>query len=606
MNPALRDTLWDERARALIDDEGGARLYEHPMGAIEAWSAREVPGAFAAMEGALASGYHLAGALSYELGYALEPKLARLLPEPGATPLLSFGVFAAPEHLASAAVEAWLARHSRADGVPEIDAAALDEASYAELFARVQELINAGETYQINLTFPLRVAFHGDPLALYRRLRRTARVSHGAVLALADRHILSLSPELFLDCDGTTLKTRPMKGTARRAPTLAADQLVREALQRDEKSRAENLMIVDLLRNDLGRIATPSSVRVTALHEIETYPTLHQMTSTIEARLKPGTGIADILAALFPCGSVTGAPKIHSMEIIHGLEAAPRGLYCGAIGWLAPRNAEGLAPFRFNVAIRTLDLARIGTGTLGVGSGLVADSDAASEYAECLLKARFLAEAEPFALFETLLWERGTGFALCDEHLDRLESSARYFGFPFSAASARDVLDAAAVSFAETPARVRLTLADDGAVEIVVAPAPQAAHHPWRVALSPTPVDSGDVFLFHKTTRRGFYDREQARLGALLDADEVLFANERGELTEGSRTNLFVKLKEADETLVTPPLACGLLPGVLRHTLLRGRRCVEALLRPKDIEHAAAIYVGNSVRGLIPCVWVKA
>ena len=602
MSAVLRDPLWDEHALALIDDgAGGALLFEHPVGAIEATHPHDVRDAFRALEAARRAGRHLAGFFSYELGYALEPRLFRLMPEGRRSPLLSFGIFDAPRSLNACELNAFLAKRARdTEDDPVLAPPSIDETSYTERFDKVQAYLRAGDAYQVNLTFALHVTFPGDPLALYRRLRRSARSRHGAYLALADRHILSLSPELFIEGDGTRLATRPMKGTAPRAPRLEDDDALRRALRHDPKNRAENLMIVDLLRNDLGRVARVGSVEVVAQNEIETYPTLHQMTSTIAAQLRPDSRFADIVAALFPCGSVTGAPKIRAMEIIHELEDGPRGLYCGAIGHLAPPT--GGNTFAFNVAIRTLELDRAGLGTLNVGSGIVADSSASGEYAECLLKARFMTDStHSFELFETMLWERDGGYVLGPEHLARLSESARYFDFPFDAAQARARLEEAAARFAEPRQRVRLVLAEAGEITLSAAPLPGTQTGPWKLALSPERVDSNDPFLYHKTTRRPLYAREHARLAKLCGADEVVFQNTRGEITEGSFTNIFVARGDA---LLTPPVACGLLPGTLRAKLLAEDRCREATLTVDDLARAQTLYVGNSVRGLVPCTWI--
>ena len=415
----------------LLDDArpGHARLsrFARPLGQIMAWTADDVPAALAALEAARAAGHHLAGYFAYELGLALEPKLAPRLPKNFPGPLLWFGVFAAPEILEGAAAEAALAESVSGRAYAGPLRPEWNEEAYTRRFARTHDWIGAGDIYQANLSFRAGFAFAGDPMALYRDLRRKAGAAHCAVIDDGTRHILSLSPELFFDLTtGGALTARPMKGTAPRGNDAPSDAAAREALSSSAKDRAENLMIVDLLRNDLGRIAEIGSVAVANLFAVETYPTLHTMVSTVTAQLKPDTGIPALLKAIFPCGSITGAPKIRAMEIIAALEESPRGAYCGAIGYFAP---DGSA--RFNVAIRTLTLEGA-RGELGVGGAVVHDSTAQGEYAECLLKARYFAQArKPLELIETLRYAPGEGFTRLDLHLARMAASAPVFGLAF-------------------------------------------------------------------------------------------------------------------------------------------------------------------------------
>jgi para-aminobenzoate synthetase/4-amino-4-deoxychorismate lyase len=352
-------------------------------------------------------------------------------------------------------------------------------------------------------------------------------------------------------------------------------------------------MIVDLIRNDLGRIARIGSVKVDGLFEVETYETVHQMISTVSARLLPDIGADAVIRRLFPCGSITGAPKIRAMEIIRELEAGPRDVYTGAIGWFAPDGDLCL-----NVAIRTLKIDQGGHGEMGIGSGLVYDSDEAAEYEECLLKARFLTVPHrPFELIETMLWQREAGWTLMERHLERLHRSAAYFGFPCDPETVRAQLEAASLGFAGACCRVRLLLDREGAIRIAATaiPVPSTAGL-MRYAISDRATDSRDPFLFHKTTRRELYDGELERLSRETGCDEVLFLNERGELTEGSRTNLFL---ERGGRLLTPPLSSGLLDGTLRRELLATGRAQEAVLTLEDLARAEHVFLGNSVRGLL-------
>jgi aminodeoxychorismate synthase component I len=371
-----------ERPFVLIETSAPAAtlLFDEPVDVITAYEKEEVASALARLEAARRGGYHLAGYAGYELGYALEPRLAKSGIPRATTPLIRFGVFGSPARLGVA--------QDRAAPIDIATTAAWSLADYAQRFAACREYIYEGDVYQINLTFPLRGRYDGDPLALYRALRRRQPPTYGGVVALGEETVVSLSPEIFFETDGRMIRARPMKGTARRGFLPLEDMARAWELSEDEKNRAENLMIVDLLRNDLSRLSEVGSVKVTDLYTVETYPTLHQMTSGIEARLKRGVGLADLFAGLFPCGSVTGCPKIRAMEIIRELEGAPRGVYCGALGVIAPDGSV-----RFNVAIRTLTLFEDHSLVCNVGSAVVADSKVEDEYAECLIKAKFLTGA---------------------------------------------------------------------------------------------------------------------------------------------------------------------------------------------------------------------
>lgn len=580
----------------LLDDPSPSRdrlkYFAAPLGVIVAKTPGEVPAAFAALEAAKAEGRHLAGYFSYELGLVLEPRLAPLLPHVRPVPLLWFGVFDAPEVLEGEAAAAVLASRIAGRAYAGPLRHEWNEPAYRIRFARVQDWIAAGDIYQANLSFRARFAFQGDPLALYRDLRTQAGAAHGAYIGDGVRHILSLSPELFFDLSPAgRLTARPMKGTAARGPDAPSDEMARRSLAASEKDRAENLMIVDLLRNDLGRIAQTGSVDVRDLFAVETYPTLHQMVSTITAQLKPGTGIAAILKALFPCGSVTGAPKIRAMQIIQALEESPRGIYCGSIGHFAP---DGSA--QFNVAIRTLTISG-GRGELGIGGAVVYDSTAPSEYAECLLKARYYEAArKPLELIETLRYAPGEGFARLDLHLGRMARSAGAFGMTFARDAALQAMQSA-VFDASSAMRTRLTLNEDGQFAATAAPLSDTAPSRWTYAISPRRILSTDALQRYKTAWRELYDGESARLGTECGCDEVIFLNERGEIAEGSRTNVFAQL---DGALVTPPLSAGALDGCLRREMIDSGECAERTLMPADLARAQKVFLGNSLRGLIP------
>ncbi|MDP5280454.1 aminodeoxychorismate synthase component I [Sphingomonas sp. DG1-23] len=571
----------------LLDDArpGGApaRLYMDPVEIVRAGTPEQVLPALEMLRAARARGLHAAGYIRYEAAAGIEPKLAHLT---ASAPLLWFGLF---------------------DGYREIDPMALlpdpagawagaprpmvERGVYAERFAYVAECIEAGDIYQANLTFRAEVATLGSPAAVYALLRDRAAAGYGALIATGAEWLLSFSPELFFALEAGTLSARPMKGTALRDADPARDAANAAELRADPKQRAENLMIVDLLRNDLSRVARPGSVAVPRLFHVEHYPTVHQMVSEITAELASERDAVDALAALFPCGSITGAPKLRAMEIIAETEDAPRGVYTGAIGRL---DANGDA--MFNVAIRTLTMAGGDSiAVLGLGSGVVADSDPEQEWQECLAKGAFVTAGErPFDLIETMRFDPLDGMPHLERHLSRMKDSAAMFGFAFDRHSVRNELQAATFRL-RAASRVRLLLAPSGAIAIGISPLPDPPEQPVRVALRPLEVAPDDFRLRHKTSRRGFYDR--ARAGT--DAWEVVFTDRDGFLTEGSFTNVFV---ERDGKLLTPPLARGLLPGVLRAELIATGAAVEHDLRPEDL--AGGFRLGNALRGLVSAVTV--
>jgi para-aminobenzoate synthetase/4-amino-4-deoxychorismate lyase len=568
-------------AVARFDAPGGGRSFRFhgPRRILRAERVEDVVPVLEAVQRFVGEGLHAAGFVAYEAASAFDTALVTHPPD-ARLPLAWFAVYDHREDVHPT--------YDRADADAEIGAWSTDvtEAEYLHHVQHVRALIAAGDTYQTNYTVRLRAPFRGDPAALYERLCLAQRSGFCAFLDLGGgRTIVSASPELFFRADGRELELRPMKGTRPRGRWAREDVALAEELAASPKDRAENLMIVDLLRNDAGRVAEFGSVRVERLYQVERYETVHQLTSTIRARLRPDAGLADVFRALFPCGSVTGAPKVRTMQIIRGLEPSPRGVYCGAIGFVSPGEAV------FSVGIRTLLLdAAAGTAELGVGSGITHDSDAAAEYAECWSKAAFVRRAPAdFRLLETMLWEPADGWFLLDGHLDRMAASAGYFGYAFDRDDAVRRLDEAARGFADRPLRVRLRLGRDGAMEIEAAP---HVDHPGpaRVGIAAEPVDSHDPMLYHKTTRRAGYER---RAASRPGCDDVLLVNERGELTESTIANLVVRL---DGALWTPPLDCGLLPGVLRADLLARGEIRERVLRPDDLARAEEVWLINSVR----------
>ncbi len=560
--------------------EGRSFRFEGLERVLVATAPEEVLPLLAEVEAAVAAGRHAAGFISFEAAPALDPALPT---HPrGTLPLAWFGIFA--ERVAVAPGPTTASGGCRLGLSPP----AWDAAAYAAAFRAVKEYIAAGDSYQVNLTFRQHFRFHGEPFALYRRLCAAQPAAFCAWLDLGDLAIASASPELFFARRGDEIVMRPMKGTAPRGIDAADDRRQRERLAASPKERAENLMIVDLVRNDLGRVAVTGSVAVPELFAAESYPTLHQMTSTVTARLREGTGLAAIFRALFPCGSVTGAPKRRSMAIIRELEEGPRGPYCGALGFVSPGEAI------FSVAIRTavLDLAR-GTGELGIGSGVTADADADTEYRECLDKAMFLTRgAEPLQLVETLLWEEGRGYVLLDRHLRRLTASAAELGFACDVEALRRQLRVA-VPRGAGRYKVRLLLAIDGTATISAEPLPLRGYAPaaGRVEFAAEPIDSAEPLLYHKTTWRPWYDGALERHPGCLD---VLFHNQRGEVTEGTVYNLVI---DKAGRLVTPPLNSGLLPGTLRQELLARGLLVEEVVTRQELFAARRFWLINSVRG---------
>ena len=566
-----------------LDDQkaGTARAYEEPLDVVSASDPLEVPGALAKLEAYRREGKYLAGWLAYELGAAVEPALAHTLSKTD-TPLLQVGVFD------GYGLDLPLAA-TRSDAVVALEVeAAWSEAEYAAAFRKVQEYVAAGDVYQVNLAFPMRGRTDLDALALYRNLRRRQVASFCGVASLGGPEIVSLSPELFLRIEQGRATLKPMKGTLPRMDDPLEDAAAREAMTEDIKSRAENLMIVDLLRNDLSRIAKPGTVKVPTLFEAETYDTVHQMTSTITGHVgNPSLG--DIVAALFPCGSVTGAPKIRAMEIIHDLEPAPRGPYCGSMFYHDP---DGTACF--NVAIRTLVKAGEDI-TYWVGSGIVADSVAGDEYRECLLKARVL-QPRPPSLIETMRLGP-KGFVRLPRHLNRLERSAREMGYAYNFHKIADALTQ--VEPDREPQRIRIELFPDARAHIVVTPLAQM-DEPVRVVAGSRPLTPEVQPSAHKIGTRYFYESELDRARA-QGADEVILLNPDGEVAEGSYTSVFA---EIEGKLLTPPLSSGGLPGVLREHLLEEGRAEEQVLEWGDLLEADALYVGNSLRGLMLAVIV--
>jgi para-aminobenzoate synthetase/4-amino-4-deoxychorismate lyase len=574
----------------LFDDArpGGARprLYREPRRLVVARALSEVGPALEEVRAGVAQGAHAAGWLAYEAGHAFDPKLEASFRHSGG-PLLSFGLFDGFETPDLAALLP--SPNGAFAGTPRPRIA---QATYETAVAEVREHLFAGDFYQANLTFGCDVAVAGNPLALYARLRRSSAAGWGGVILDEERAIISLSPEQFFTIRGGVIEALPMKGTAPRRANPADDAAEARALAADPKQRAENLMIVDLMRNDLARVAETGSVTVPELFAVQTYPTLHQLVSRIRAQLRDGFDAFDVLRTIFPCGSVTGAPKIAAIEALRRLEPEPRGPYTGSMGWIEPSSSQGRGDAAFNVMIRTLEWPRgASRARLGLGSGLVVDSKSRDEWAECLLKGEFVErQRQPFDLIETMRFDPHEGISELERHLDRLSASSKALDFRFDRHGARNELQAATFG-RKDQAMVRLLLSPTGTMAIQVKRRDKPPTAPARVVLRPLPVEAGDFRLHHKTTDRRFYDRARQEDKAY----ETIFVDREGFLTEGSRTSIFV---ERGDQLLTPPVSRGLIPGILRGKLIDEGKAEEAELTPADLE--GGFFVGNIVRGLIP------
>lgn len=572
---------------ALMPDEsGGWLLYEKPHKIVEVREANDVVPALAAVEKIVEDqGLHAVGFMAYEAAKAFDPAYQVHDTTGSSLPLLWFGLFRESDirHLDSSALTPVISGEGTSAWTPSIR-----QDEYLGNISKIRDYLEQGETYQVNYTYRLRADFTEDPINFF--LSAYAFQPSVFSMLMNTRHwsVLSFSPELFFHLNGSRLTMRPMKGTRPRGLTFAEDEALRLDLATSAKDRAENVMIVDMVRNDLGRIARVGSVKTTRLFDIESYPTVFQMTSTVEAEVD--SSVTEILKSLFPCASITGAPKINTMRIIRELEPDPRGLYCGCIGRMRPGRQ-----YQFSVAIRTAVVDHdAAMAEYGIGGGVVWDSVADEEWKESLVKARILEQAqEPFSLIETMLWKPMEGWFLLERHMTRLANSARQFGFDFDAEAILSALDALAHSLPPAPHKVRLLLSGDGfsleSSALDASPLPS----PYRLRLAIDPVDSHNGFLYHKTTRRGIYDAARRHCG---ECDDVLLWNERGELTESCIANLALKF---GGEWFTPPVESGLLPGTFRQELIEKGEINVRVINKDELSSAEEIGLINSVRGWI-------
>jgi len=573
----------------ILHDTGADRwlLFERPSEIIQTFRTDEVADALRAVEMAVATrGLHAAGLLAYEAAPGFDPALT--VRTDGMFPLLWFGLYDAPREvdlplftgLPTPLTDRW-----ETSFTPE---------AYTQAFDHIKQLIHEGDTYQVNLTYRLRRAFSESPWPAFCRLVAAQGPTYGAFVSTRNWTVCSASPELFFRLDGDRLESHPMKGTAPRGLTLAQDREQAATLRESEKNRAENLMIVDMVRNDMGRVAEPGSVTVPQLFALEKYPTVWHLTSAVQAETH--ASVADIFSALFPAASITGAPKARTMRLIADLETTPRHVYTGAIGFIAPNRQA-----QFNVAIRTLLIDHAhGQAEYGVGGGIVRDSVCSQEQAECRTKTRILDTViPPFSLLETMLWTSAEGYTLLEKHLTRLAESAEYFDYTLDLEAVRQRLHSRSFSFPALPHRVRLLVAQKGEITLESEPISAASDvKPLTAALARSPVNRSDIFLYHKTTNRSVYSDAMASRPGF---DDVILFNADGEVTESTRMNV---VAEIDGVLCTPPVSCGLLAGTFRAHLLETRTVIERVITVDELLNSPRVLLINSVRGRTPATVV--
>jgi para-aminobenzoate synthetase/4-amino-4-deoxychorismate lyase len=578
-----------------------SRLYQSPLKTLQATNADNLDAALEEIEQAIHDQHHVVTCFSYELGeylLGLTPKISK-------TPWVQAWVFRDVQKLSKEQVNQWLkAQNNQVANAPVIQdvATSITQQQFEKNISKIQEWIRSGDTYQVNHTYRIHGELSGSPLSAYEVLRKKQPGPYGAYIEHPNGWILSCSPEWFLQKTSNTLMTKPMKGTAKVGESSS------EELHDDVKNRAENVMIVDLLRNDLSKISKPGSVKVPHLFEVQQHGDVLQMTSTISSRSKDHLRLKELLEAIFPCGSVTGAPKKRTMELIQALETGPRNLYCGAIAWFDPSAEAGLGDLGMSVVIRTLELEKNQHFQMGVGGGITIDSESADEWHECQTKAGFLYalqdQSEPIGLFETIRIEQGKACHM-DLHLERIAKSASELNIKFD-------LDKAIGLIKETCSqldvhlihRMRLDLSAEGLLSVKTAVIQNLEPGPvlWANDLltDDTTMSSSDRLLGHKVTRRKLYD--QAWLAAeKLGAFDALFVNELGFVTEGGRSNVFIK---KDGQWITPPLASGCLPGVMRSVVLSDTKyqAVEQDITPADVLSADEVIFTNALRGIVKTV----
>jgi para-aminobenzoate synthetase / 4-amino-4-deoxychorismate lyase len=566
-------------------------LFKNPLKIISCYNLYDVKPALKRLDKILCKGFFAAGFISYEAGFAFEAVLENR--KHYDFPLLWFGIFENPTIFDHRHMEFEKNNMSDNYSIYSIKQDILKK-DYIDSIEKIKSHIEKGHTYQVNRTFKLNFSFRGNPENIFLALRQSQKVSYSAFIRFAPYHILSFSPELFFRKEKANLQTKPMKGTMERGRFFQEDIKNAATLYNCQKNRSENIMILDLLRNDLGKIAQTGSVATKKIFEVEKYKSLFQMTSTAEAITNRSASLYGLLKAMFPSGSVTGAPKIRTMQIINDIEKLPRKIYTGSIGFITP-NKDCV----FNVAIRTLLLdSNTKKGEMGIGSGIVYDSNPKKEYQECMLKSKFLTDKyENFKLIETILWKPVQGYELINLHMQRLSESAAYFNYKYDADFIIESLKNATKNFnKEKRYRVRILLNEDGSLDIKHSMIYQASAG-RVIAISSAKTNSADKWLYHKTTNRHLYNSEYYRYKKLGFFD-VLFKNEKGQITEGAISNIFIK---KDNAYYTPPIECGVLNGVYRRYLIQHKRLnvVEKVLYKQDLINADGIIMTNAIRGMI-------
>ncbi|MFH2137353.1 MAG: aminodeoxychorismate synthase component I [Candidatus Omnitrophota bacterium] len=568
-------------------DNNLSYIFTDPLEIISCRKTAQIKPCLEKLQKALNRGYYVGGFLSYESGYAFEetlPKKTEYI-----FPLIWMGVFKKPAIFPKPFLPK--TQKSASYNITQLRLNTTRE-QYLKDIQKIRKLIAQGDTYQVNHTIKYKFNFQGSLFSLYSDLRNNQAVSYGALIKTNDFSILSFSPELFFKQNNQTISVKPMKGTFARGLTPELDKFNKNYLKNDPKNRAENIMIVDLLRNDLGKISTPGSVKTTSLFDVEKYRTLFQMTSTVESKLKNNIFLPDLFKSLFPSGSVTGAPKIRTMQIINNLEKEERKIYTGAIGFISPHKKAC-----FNVAIRTILLEK-NKGEMGVGSGITYSSDPQAEYAECKLKANFLTPPE-FKLIETMRWSSEKGIPLLHLHLERLKRSAGFFYFSYNQTYIKKIIHKSISALSKQYAyKIRLLLSENGIITIEACPlSKQAKGPPAEIILSAKKICSNNKFFYHKTTLRKLYN-QQYRHYKKQGFFDIIFRNEKNEITEGAISNIFIK---KGRKFYTPAVSCGLLPGVFRkHFITQHKgKVIETILTLEDLKKADAIYCTNAVRGIV-------
>lgn len=599
----LSNILSSDDVYALLEDskseenESSNLLFTEPDEYIIAWSEEELPAAIEKIEELKRSGLHLCGYISYEAGYHfIDKTIKRQLPNHPTQPLLYFIAFEKLEKLSRSELDSSFAQinnYPESELCPHNFSLSVAKETYLEAIRKIRRYIISGDTYQTNYTIKYKFDLIGDAISLYKALRQTQPVEFGAVLNFPNSNIVSLSPELFVKKRDDIISAKPMKGTAKRGRNEKEDEFILDFLKDDPKTLSENVMIVDLIRNDFGRICETGSVTVKNLFEIQTFKTIHQMISTIQGKLKPDIPFSELLYGLFPCGSITGAPKVRTMEIINELEVEPRGVYTGAIGYLLPNN-----DFHFNVPIRTIDVGQDNRCEMGIGSGIVYESNPQAEYAECLLKANFLTGLnKDFYLIETMKFDDKTqDYKDLRKHLERLNYSANYFGFVLKQRAMQEKLADLKEKLTKNVTgsfKVRLTAFHSGDIELTHESLPEDNGKEKLITVSNRKIDSTSIFQYHKTSRREVYNKEYDKAAKEGYYDVIIF-NEHNEIAEACRHNIFVKRKGK---WYTPPLSAGILDGIERQKFKQKTEAIEKFLTLDQIQHCEEIILTNSVRG---------